>query len=323
MISSCRDKVHETEPIIGHWEYSDLGMLSGVARENGVNFEIEDSLYVGLGRVNDSYNKDNNVWRYTGKGSYSEWYERADFPGKPRIGAVAFVIGKKAYVGLGKSIDNPKEYYKDFWVFDAETDSWSPLEFEFPGEAVADAVAFSLDGKGYLGTGEKADGSCSDEFYVFDPQLGWGGMSNMVLPRTGATVFKLNGAYYLCFGYNTRRDGRAYEDLRDVYRFDAKEFKFKPVKSLLPDKYPGITRSYASSFVLEQNGQEYAYFAGGKLGRDVTEPYWFCCRYDYVKDIWEKVATMPRNNVSVTTWVDDNTAFVFWNDAVLKFVPDN
>ncbi len=322
MISSCRDKVYEAEPIIGHWEYSDLSMLSGVVRENGLSFEIEDSLYVCLGK--DSFGKgDNSLWRYTKNGRYVGWEKRAEFPGKPRIGAVAFTIGRWAYVGLGKSIDNPKEYYKDFWVFDAETDSWSPLEFEFPGNAVVNAVFFSLDGKGYLGTGEKADGSCSDEFYVFDPQLGWGGMSNMVLPRTGATVFKLNGVYYLCFGYNTRRDGRAYEDLRDVYRFDAKEFKFKPVKSLLPDKYPGITRSYASSFVLEHKGQEYAYFVGGKLGRDVAEPYWFCCRYDYVKDIWEKVATMPRNNVSVTTWVDDNTAFVFWNDAVLKFVPDN
>lgn len=321
MISSCRDKNCETEPVIGHWESGDLDFLLGIARENGVSFEIEDSLYVGLGRVNDSFEyNDNTLWRYTKHGLYTGWKKRVDFPGKPRVGAVAFVIGKKAYVGLGRSIENPKEYYKDFWVFDAEADSWSPLEFEFPGDAVADAVAFSLDGIGYLGTGKKAAGNCSGEFYMFDPKLGWGGMANMVLPRTGATVFKLDEYYYLAFGYNSQDNH--YEDMRDVYRFDAKEFKFKPVKPLLPDKYPGITRSYASSFVLKHNGQEYAYFVGGKLGNDVTEPYWFCCRYDYVKDIWEKVAAMPRNNVSVTTWVDENTAFVFWNDAVLKFVPD-
>lgn len=322
IISSCRDKVYEVEPVIGHWEYSNLGMLSGVVRENGLSFEIEDSLYVCLGK--DSFGKgDNSLWRYTKNGRYVGWEKRAEFPGEPRIGAVAFTVGRWAYVGLGRSIDDPKEYYKDFWVFDAEANSWSPLKFEFPSDAVAYAVAFSKNGIGYVGTGEKSDGRYSGDFFKFDLRYGWKSMEYMVLPRAGASVFELNGIVYLCFGHNGKVGGGPYEYLRDFSKFDEIDFRFRTINPLLPDKYPGITRSYASSFVLEHNGQEYAYFVGGKLGNDVTEPYWFCCRYDYVKDIWEKVATMPRNNVSVTTWVDDNTAFVFWNDAVLKFVPDN
>lgn len=106
-----------------------------------------------------------------------------DFPGKPRIGAVAFTIKDKAYIGLGKSITDEKEYYKDFWVYDATSNSWDSLTFEFPGDAVVDAVAFSLNGMGYVGTGLKANGLYSGEFYQFDPQYGWGGKANMVLPK--------------------------------------------------------------------------------------------------------------------------------------------
>lgn len=314
---SCKDECPETRSSMGQWVYSSLNFLKGVGRNGGVNFEIEDSLYVGLGNVyNDFEGKSNSFWRYLKNDVYSGWDERADFPGKPRVGAVAFIIDKKAYVGLGKSMEKEKEYYKDFWVYDTEKNSWDSLLFEFPGDAVANAVAFSIGDTGYLGTGEKADGRCSDEFYMFSPQNGWAGAASMLLPRTGATVFKLNDTFYLAFGHNKA------EDLRDVYRFDAKAFRFIPQKSLIYSEYPGLTRAYASSFVLNSGGQEYAYFVGGQLGNDVGEPYWFCCRYDYVKDLWEEVTPMPRSGLKVTTYVKDNTAFVFWDNVVLEFIPD-
>lgn len=168
---------------------------------------------------------------------------------------------------------------------------------------------------GYVGTGLKANGLYSGEFYQFDPQYGWGGMANMVLPRTGATTFQLNGTVYLCFGHN--RD----EDCRDVYRFDPKEFRFIPLNSLLPDKYPGITRSYASSFVLTVDGQEYAYIVGGDLGLSVAPPYWYCCRYNYLKDEWEETPSMPRSRSHVTAFAKDNAGYVCFDDIVYKFVP--
>ena len=51
---------------------------------------------------------------------------------------------------------------------------------------------------------------------------------------------QLNGTVYLCFGHN------AHEYSRDVYKFNPEEFRFIPLNTLLPDRYPGITRSYAS-----------------------------------------------------------------------------
>ena len=182
-------------------------------------------------------------------------------------------------------------------------------------KAVVDAVAFSLNGMGYVGTGLKANGLYSGEFYQFDPQYGWGGKANMVLPKAGATTFQLNGTVYLCFGHSS------YEDCRDVYRFDPKEFRFIPLNSLLPDKYPGITRSYASSFVLTVDGQEYAYIVGGDLGLSVAPPYWYCCRYNYLKDEWEETPSMPRSRSHVTAFVKDNAGYVCFDDIVYKFVP--
>ena len=96
----------------------------------------------------------NNLWQYKRTTDYIGWDKMMDFPGNSKIGAIAFVIENKAYVGLGRS--------------------------------------------------------------------------------------QLNGTVYLCFGHN------AHEYSRDVYKFNPEEFRFIPLNTLLPDRYPGITRSYAS-----------------------------------------------------------------------------
>ena len=93
------------------------------------------------------------------------------------------------------------------------------------------------------------------------------------------------------------------------------------MNSLLPDKYPGITRSYASSFVLTVDGQEYAYIVGGDLGLSVAPPYWYCCRYNYLKDEWEETPSMPRSRSHVTAFAKDNAGYVCFDDIVYKFVP--
>ena len=59
-------------------------------------------------------------------------------------------------------------------------------------------------------------------------------------PYVGLGRSQLNGTVYLCFGHN------AHEYSRDVYKFNPEEFRFIPLNTLLPDRYPGITRSYAS-----------------------------------------------------------------------------
>ena len=147
---SCNDDEEKIIPsLVGEWEVVDSYFHTN--SNQGICFSIGDSLYMGLGiPFPSSYSSPNELRRYT-KTSYGEAMK--DFPGKPRIGAVAFTIKDKAYIGLGKSITDEKTYYKDFWVYDATSNSWDSLTFEFPGDAVVDAVAFSLNGMGYVGTG--------------------------------------------------------------------------------------------------------------------------------------------------------------------------
>ena len=46
----------------------------------------------------------NNLWQYKRTTDYIGWDKMKDFPGNSKIGAIAFVIENKAYVGLGRSI---------------------------------------------------------------------------------------------------------------------------------------------------------------------------------------------------------------------------
>ena len=45
----------------------------------------------------------NNLWQYKRTTDYIGWDKMKDFPGNSKIGAIAFVIENKAYVGLGRS----------------------------------------------------------------------------------------------------------------------------------------------------------------------------------------------------------------------------
>ena len=52
----------------------------------------------------------NNLWQYKRTTDYIGWDKMKDFPGNSKIGAIAFVIENKAYVGLGRSQLNGTVY---------------------------------------------------------------------------------------------------------------------------------------------------------------------------------------------------------------------
>ena len=72
----------------------------------------------------------NNLWQYKRTTDYIGWDKMKDFPGNSKIGAIAFVIENKAYVGLGRSQlngtvylcfgHNAHEYSRDVYKFNPE-----------------------------------------------------------------------------------------------------------------------------------------------------------------------------------------------------------
>src|SRR5438045_7987523 len=57
-------------------------------------------------------------------------------------------------------------YKKDFWEYDPATDTWTQ-KADFGGVARNRATGFSINGKGYIGTGW--DGSFRKDFWEYDP----------------------------------------------------------------------------------------------------------------------------------------------------------
>ena len=105
--------------------------------------------------------------------SSDAWNSIPDFPGEARHGAVAFVVNGKAYVGLGKASGQPA-YYSDFYEYDPVLNQWDTTKIDFPGGDRADAIAFTLNGKGYVGYGESQSptGPVID-FWEFTPPSSW------------------------------------------------------------------------------------------------------------------------------------------------------
>src|SRR5688500_12343651 len=75
------------------------------------------------------------------------WTKTTPFKGRPRSGAAVFTIGTKAFVGLGFDGD---DYLSDFYVLDINSGFWEAKQ-NFPGVSRERAIAFSINGKGYVG----------------------------------------------------------------------------------------------------------------------------------------------------------------------------
>ena len=121
--------------------------------------------------------------------------------GDKRNDAVSFVIDGNAYVGSGT---NNGLYVLDFWEFESSIPDWNQrLDLDEDDDyAVARdrAVAFSLDGYGYITTGNFSANLTST--WRYDPVLDlWVEKTAFEgSPRQGAVAFTVNGRSYVALG---------------------------------------------------------------------------------------------------------------------------
>lgn len=134
-------------------------------------FTIGNSAFV-LGSNNDLWefhpdpNLPFNYQRY-----YNPWVRKADFPGFSRLGAVAFSINGKGYLGTGRSISN-SDLLTDFYEFNplnGNSGTWT-RKADFIGAGRSNAVGFSANGYGTIGLGENHLGDFLEDFFVYRPQ---------------------------------------------------------------------------------------------------------------------------------------------------------
>lgn len=143
------------DPAANSWtRVADFG---GTARYGAIAFSYGGYGYVGCGNDDNALN---DLWRYDP--SADTWTQVTDLPGRKREGASVFVIDDLVYVVGGESNGNS---LTDFWAYDPDDDTWSSrrdiydrspdtYDDDYTSIARSYAVAFVLNGKGYLTLGE-------------------------------------------------------------------------------------------------------------------------------------------------------------------------
>jgi len=173
--SDCKDFwEYDPDPTVNKWtQKADFG---GGVRESAVGFSIGSKGYVGTGVVYDEEGTAianyKDFWEYDPDPTVNKWTQKADFGGVARDSAIGFSIGSnsKGYIGTGWDVDtNP---LKDFWEYDPTVvpDGTWTQKADLGGKARYYAVGFSIDSKGYIGTGWDGSSDYSD-FWEYDPTV--------------------------------------------------------------------------------------------------------------------------------------------------------
>lgn len=135
------------------------------ARTAAVGFSVGTAGFIGTGYDSTSYKRNFSLYsqsadNWTGVTSLGG----ATGSGLSRDAASSFVIGSKAYVGLGQS---SIPYNLDFWEYDAGADVWTQ-KANFGGTPRRSAVGFTLNSQGYFCCGQDNTGFKND-LWMYDP----------------------------------------------------------------------------------------------------------------------------------------------------------
>lgn len=194
-----------------------------------------------------------------------------DFAGTARLGAVAFSISNKGYLGTGFLYDGTEHYFNDFWEYDPATDVWAQ-KADFGGTARHLAVGFCIGSKGYIGTG--ADIVFRKDFWEYDPAFNkWIQKADFGGTARGAAFgFAAGGKGYIGAG----TDGAAYR--KDFWQYDPLTDSW-----LQKADFGGSGRYSAAAFSMDGKG----YAGTGLEGSLYKKDFW---EYDPAADIWQMKA---------------------------------
>jgi len=221
----------EYDPTADSWMQKDD--FAGGKRYGAIAFSIGSYGYVGTG-YDDNYLKD--IYRFDPTAeSGHQWEIVNGYGGEKRIYGNVFVIDDVAYICCG---ENNGGYPGDFWKFDGTT--WTRLrDIQDDGDSDTTydddtnddysivrkhAVAFVIDGKGYITTG--TSGSLRTDYWVYDPSVDlWYGDSD-----DDFTAFKgTSREFAVSFSTGTRgfvltgTNGLYFEDMWELLPYEKQD----------------------------------------------------------------------------------------------------
>ena len=265
-------------------------------------FSVSNAGYVVFGTNNVGFRKE--CWKYIHE--QDKWLELQKFPGTPRISAVAFSIGNKAYAGTGLvGVENTKEGTNDFWEYDPAGKNWSQ-KANLPGGTRYGAVGFSINGKGYIALGA-SQGYVSlktnqttnyNDLWEYNPVTNkWSKKAD--LPEDGradASVFIISNEAYIVLGQGN-----------ELFPVKKTSWKYSPEKNEWKQfaEFPGAPRIGAVAFSCKDKG----YALGGTNGAlKKFEDFW---EYNAVKNKWLEKEHLPFGTLAYGfSFVFDSAAYV-------------
>jgi N-acetylneuraminic acid mutarotase len=303
MLLSCFTGCEKsTTEYIGNWiKRSDF---EGIPRGSAVSFVLGDKVYFGTGfnsGQDSEYLKD--FWMYDMSRDF--WTKLTDFPGEPRIGAVAITINGKAYLGLGY---NGKVKLKDFWEFDPSTAAWT-RKADFGGSARYGAVGFGIGNKGYMGTGY--DDNDTRDFWEYNPNSNqWTQIASMGGSKRQYSVsFTFNEKAYVCTGINNG------VSLTDLWQFDPSTGSWTQKTDIDNDDAWTIIRSSGTAFTLGSKC-----YVGLGYSSGVRSDFW---EYDPALDTWtDKTNFEGSARQNASAFVINNRAFIIGGQSSSYFFDD-
>lgn len=164
VLGSGKTDLWEYDPSANTW--TKKADFPGAARDYATGISIGDKGYVGFGTGSD-FNDKKDWWQYDP--SSNMWAKKKNLPAAVRSGAVGFSIDNMGYVGTGHQLSYPINS-NEIWQYDPSTDIWTKKASLPVGEGTAFAVGFSINGKGYIGTGLDSDNvHLTNAFWEYDP----------------------------------------------------------------------------------------------------------------------------------------------------------
>ncbi len=205
------------------------------------------------------------------------WTAKTNFGGGARSMGVAFSIGHKGYIGLGSVNVAQTGATDDLWEYDPITNAWSQ-KAPFLGGQRKLAVAFVVNGKAYVGTGQNANSVDVNDLWQYTPSSNsWiqraalGGVA-----RNGAVAFSIGG-----FGYvGTGKSGVTL--LSDFWQYNAAVNTWSPRTS-----FGGGPRVAAAAFAVSGAG----YVGTGQgTGNGIKKDLW---KFNPIQNTWEQKLALP------------------------------
>jgi N-acetylneuraminic acid mutarotase len=149
------------DPTNSSW--TQLADCDCTGRRHPAMISTGNRIYVGLG---DDANGDRKDW-WMYDLSANTWTQIADLPGPPRHHPFMFNAGGEIFAGLGHS---GGVIYRDWYKLDTLLNTWSNMNL-FPGEARVAGTQFSMNGYGFVLSGDGDDHSYmpTGEMWRYNP----------------------------------------------------------------------------------------------------------------------------------------------------------